>query len=144
MEEKLKSRLELVYSEYIEYKNFLKEHYKPQEQLRNEIIEQLKTETDTDNLLNLFFEKAEKQAMYQADFIKLQNRLFHTIEDYDDLIEIPQEIKEEVKNMKFTQIFKIKNGKDLVVDKDLVDAAKETIKNNIETLTKYFKQQEVL
>ena len=106
------------------------------------VAEKIKNQTDIDQIKQILFESSEKQMMYQADFIGLQNRLFHTIENYKDLIEIPQEVKKEVENIKFIQIFKIKNGKEIVVSQEIVDQAKDQIKNllskDMEGMLKFF------
>lgn len=142
MEDKIKSQLEKVYTEYIDYKEFLKDKIKRPEDIRKEVAQEIKGETDLSKIQNILFEKSEKQAMYQADFIGLQTRLFHTIENYKELMEIPQEIKTEVENIKFVQIFKIKNNTAIVVSEDVVNQAKENLKKaldtNFEMVTKFF------
>lgn len=142
MEEKIKAILEKVYTEFVEYKEFLKDKIKRPDEIRKEVAEKIKNQTDIDQIKQILFESSEKQMMYQADFIGLQNRLFHTIENYKDLIEIPQEVKKEVENIKFIQIFKIKNGKEIVVSQEIVDQAKDQIKNllskDMEGMLKFF------
>lgn len=142
MEEKIKANLEKAYTEFVEYKEFLKDKIKRPDEIRKEVAEKIKNQTDIDQIKQILFDSSEKQMMYQADFIGLQNRLFHTIENYKDLIEIPQEIKQEVENMKFIQIFKIKNGQEIVVSQEIVDQAKDQIKNllskDMEGMLKYF------
>lgn len=137
-EEKIKANLETVYMEYIDYKNYLKDKFKPQDVLRKEMSEKIKSEQDPEKIQQAFFDLAEKQSMYQSDFIGLQNRLFHTIEAYKDLIEIPQEIKRETENIKFQQIFKIKNNIEIAVNKELLEQSKKAIKDNFEVILKMY------
>ena len=138
MEEKVKSYLEKVYREFVDYKDYLKDKIKPQDQLRKEMAEKIAKDINTDDIQMEFFEIIDKQGMYQADFIGLQNRLFHTIEAYKDLIEIPEEVLTEVSSVKFKQIFKIKNGAEIVVNEELVEQAKAALKEHFEELKKYY------
>ena len=138
MEDKIKAVLEMVYTEYIEYKNFLKDIVKPQDTLRKEFAEEIKKETDIEKAQQSFFDLIEKQSMYQSDFIGLQNRLFHTVEAYKDLIEIPKEILEETSHVKFQQIFKVKNNIETVLNVELLAQTKKAIKDNFEAVLKMY------
>ena len=109
MEEKLTAYLEKVWNEYSEYKEYIKTISKPISELRSEVAQKITTETTPEQAQELFFEGFEKVMLHNGDFINQQNRLFYTVETLKTSIEIPQEIKDEVKNMQFVQIFAIKN-----------------------------------
>lgn len=141
MEDKIKAYLETVYTEYMEYKNYLKDKIKPQDVLRAELTEIIKVEQDPDKVQDAYFELIEKQTMWKSDFAGLQNRLFHTIDSYKDLIEIPHEIKIETENIRFRQIFKIKNAKETVVNKELLEQSKTAIKDNFGAIMKMLNAQ---
>ena len=142
MTENITAYLEKVWTEYSEYKEFIKSISKPIEELRKEVAQKITQETTAEQAQKLFFEGFEKIMLHNGDFIYQQNRLFYTVEAYKNIIEIPQEIKTEVENIKFTQIFKIKNNTEVVVSEEVVNQARENLKKaletNMEMVTKFF------
>jgi len=133
-----KAHLEKVYTEYIHYKEYIKDKIKQPEQIRKEIAEEIKTVTDIDKVQDLVYQKSEKNMIYQADFKNLMTRLYHTIEAYKDILEIPEEIKKEVEIYKFVQLLSIKNNMEKVVDQGAIDQIKEAIKVNVEQIKKFY------
>ena len=116
MEEQIKNYLEKAYTEYIEYENFLKSIIKPIDVVRKEIAEKITAETTEEEVTELYFNNVEKTLLHRRDFVEQRQRLFYTVEAYKDLMEIPQEIKDKVKEMSFIQIFGVKNGKEEVMN----------------------------
>lgn len=137
-----KAHLEKVYTEYIQYKEYIKDKIKQPDQIRKEIAEEIKTELNIDRIQDLVYQKSEKNLIYQADFKNLMTRLYHTIEAYKDILEIPEEIKEEVKLYKFVQLLSIKNNMEKVVDQAAIDQIKDAIKSNVEQIKKYYVSNE--
>ncbi len=142
MEEKLTPYLEKVWNEYSEYKEYIKTISKPISELRSEVAQKITTETTPEQAQELFFEGFEKVMLHNGDFINQQNRLFYTVEALKTSIEIPQEIKDEVKNMQFVQIFAIKNKESTVINEEALQFTKNQIaqgfSNGVEDFKKRF------
>lgn len=142
MEEKLTAYLEKVWNEYSEYKEYIKNISKPISELRSEVAQKITAETTPEQAQELFFEGFEKVMLHNGDFINQQNRLFYTVEALKTSIEIPQEIKDEVKNMQFVQIFAIKNKESTVINEEALQFTKNQIaqgfSNGVEDFKKRF------
>jgi hypothetical protein len=138
----MQAYLEKVWTEYIDYKDFIKENTKPAEELRKELASKITVGTTKEQAVEMVLEIMEKQNLYGADFRQQQNRLFFTVEAFKDEMEIPQEIKKELENVKFLQIFAIKNKKEEIIDQEALDFTKkqiaEVLSNGIEDFKKRF------
>lgn len=133
------SYLEKCYKEYIEYKNFLIEQSKKQVDAKTEIATVLKDIEDEDVITDLFFEKQSKIFLFQQDFLEQQRRLFFTVEALKNQIEIPEEIKKEVSNLTFNQIYYIKDGEEEVLSQEALDFTKNQIKEQLKLGVEKFK-----
>jgi|GEM_PF-5703541 len=131
MKEQLTAYLEQIWTEYLDYKEFIKSIAKPVEELRKEVAQKITPQTTAYEAQQLFFNGFEKIMLHNGDFINQQNRLFYTVEAYKNSIEIPQEIKTEVENLKFLQIFAIKDGKETVINQEALDFTKKQIEDII-------------
>lgn len=141
MTENITAYLEKVWTEYSEYKEFIKSISKPIEELRKEVAQKITQETTAEQAQQLFFEGFEKIMLHNGDFIYQQNRLFYTVEAYKNLIEIPQEIKTEVENIKFIQIFAIKDKKETVINQEALDFTKNQIASLMNEGVQQFKNR---
>lgn len=137
-EETIKAHLEKVFTEYIEYKNFLKEKVKPLEEIRKELMDELSEEQDPEVATQKLFEKQEKQTIYLQDLTNLLTRLYHTIQAYKDLVEIPDVITEEIKNFKFELFYSVKNNNAVEVNPERIVEIKNAIRQNIKPILKAF------
>lgn len=133
--------LEKVWTEYSEYKEFVKKISKPIEELRKEVASKVTINTTPEEAQELFFEGFEKTMLHNGDFVNQQNRLFYTVEALKHSIEIPQEIKKEVENVKFIQIFAIKDKKETVVNQEALDFTKSQIKQMMTNGVQEFKNR---
>lgn len=133
--------LEKVWTEYSEYKEFVKTISKPIEELRKEVASKVTINTTPEEAQELFFEGFEKTMLHNGDFVNQQNRLFYTVEALKHSIEIPQEIKKEVENVKFIQIFAIKDKKETVVNQEALDFTKSQIKQMMTNGVQEFKNR---
>lgn len=121
--------LEQIWTEYTEYKEYIKTIAKPIEELRKEVAQKITPNTTPEEAQQLFFSGYEKIMLHNRDFINQQNRLFYTVEAYKNIVEIPQEIKTEVENIRFLQIFAIKDGKETVINQEALDFTKKQIED---------------
>lgn len=132
--------LEKVWTEYFEYKEYLKSVMKPKEDLRKEVSSKVTIETTEDQLVDLYLNEVYKQTILEEDFRNQQNRLFYTVEALKNSIEVPKEIIEELKGMKFIQIFAIKNNKTEIIDEKALEFSKEQIRNSVKQGIEQFKK----
>jgi hypothetical protein len=141
MEEIVKAQLEGVYREYIEYRDYYKSIYKTPEERRDEIAKSVETLENKQNILDLVFELNFKYNMHEKDMMNLLTRLYHTVVAYQDIIEIPQEVKKEVENFKMIQAYTYKNGEEKEINKEENKQLKELLIQNYDTILKQFGEQ---
>jgi len=134
----IKAHLEKVYTEYITYKNHIKDKVKPLDVIREKFIKEIEGEEDLEKISEKLFEIQEKQTIFLQDLQGLLTRLYHTIEAYKDLLEIPKEILEEVSMYRFEQFYTIKNGKDFETNPEKIKEIKNAIKQNMKPILKAF------
>ena len=142
MTEGLKSQFEIVYQDFKKYEDFLKaesENIKKERENFNEFAVQNKDNMDL--VLERLFEINERPTFYREDFQKLGLKLYYTYETLQNVLEIPQEIRTEIENLKPRYYYNIFEGQAKVIDQEYVDKisslSKETYKQN---LKKYFEQ----
>lgn len=142
MTEGLKSQFEIVYQDFKKYEDFLKaesENIKKERENFNEFAVQNKDNIDL--VLERLFEINERPTFYREDFQKLGLKLYYTYEALQNILEIPQEIRTEIENLKPRYYYNIFEGQPKVIDQEYVDKisnlSKETYKQN---LKKYFEQ----
>ncbi len=141
MEEIIKSHLEGVYKEFIEYRNYYKSIYKTPEERRKIIAEKVTVETTEDETLDLVFTYNFKYNRHEADIYNLLSRLYHTIRAYQDLIEIPEELLKEVENFKMIQAYTFINGEEKELNKEENEHIKTALKQNYEKIVQEFNKQ---
>lgn len=141
MTENLTAYLEKVWNEYTEYKNYVKAIAKPIEELRAEVAKKITQNTTEQEAENIIFEGFEKNILHNGDFINQQNRLFYTVETLKGVVEIPQEILEELKNMKFIQIFAVKNRESTVINEEALEFTKSQIREGLSQGVENFKNR---
>lgn len=138
MQETLIAYLEKVFSEYMEYKSFILELIKSREKENQKMLETITDSSTDEEIIDLFYKNNEKFHLHQLDFANQHQRLFYTVEAYKNSIEIPPEIKEELKEKKFIQSFAVKNGKEEVVDQQAIQFTKEQIKKEFDKSREQF------
>ena len=139
------NHFEIVYQEYVEYKNFIKSgEDKLKERQNNFRKHAVESEKSIEELADEMFELSIEPMQETTDLKSLKDRLLYTYLALKDLIEIPKEVKEEIAEMeKHKNFFHIKNGKKEEVDvehnkklKEIYrDQHRENIKNLINPLT---------
>ena len=136
MQNKIELHLETVYKEYEEVKYYLTNFKKNIEEKKKKVAE--KTQNKTEEEVNeIFYKEIAWISALEGDLQQLTGRLYHTYQAYKDLIEIPQKIKEEVENLKFTLVFNVRAGEVEIVDKE----AYEFYKTQFFEGQKYLKSQ---
>lgn len=142
MEEVAKARLEGVYKEFTEYRDYYKSIYKTPEDRRKQIAEKIKDKKEEQDILDTVFELNFKYNMYEKDIMNLLTRLYHTAVAYQDIIEIPQEVKKEIENFKMIQSYTYKNGEEKEINQEENKQLKEALKENYNRILKEFGEKE--
>ena len=141
MQEELNAHLEKVWNEYTEYRDFLKSISKSPEDLRKEASEKMSKVTSKEEAIEIVCNVMEKQNLHQADFSQQLQRLFYTVDAFKGVIEIPEEIKKEVSNLEFIQIFAIKDKKETVINEKALEFNRNQIKSLMSNGVEEFKKR---
>lgn len=146
MKEVLESIFEVNYKEYKDYENFVKALAPLIKKDREDFQEFAKNNLEDESLLvEKMFDINAKPAYYQNDLILLQNRLVYSYETIKDVIEIPQEIKQEIENFVKPQLqYKVESGIAIEIDAEKTEKITKQAKENYLEIIKGFisKQKE--
>jgi hypothetical protein len=126
-----KAHLEGIYNEYLQYKEHYVKNYISVEDRRKKIAEKIDAESDKETIANTVFENNYKVTMQETDLHSILTKLAITTEAYQDLFEIPQEIKTAVESYKPLRYYAIKNGEEIELNPELKE---QQIKALIEQL----------
>lgn len=130
MEDIAKNHFEVVYKEYKEYENFAKNLAPKILKEREEFAKYMADNKDNaDDIVNKLVELNFKPSLYQADLQRLQMRLVYVFEAYDSIIEIPSEVKEEIKVLKPKQLFKIENNEAVEIEPEVIKNIEDNFKS---------------
>ncbi len=136
MQNKIELHLQTVYKEYEEVKYYLTNFKKNLEEKKKSVAEKTQNKTE-EEIEEIYYKDIAWITALEGDLQQLTGRLYHTHQAYKDLIEIPQEIKAEVENLKFTLVFNVRAGEVEIVDKE----AYAFYKNQFFAGQKYLKSQ---
>lgn len=142
MEEAAKAKLEGVYKEFLEYRDYYKSIYLSPEERRKQIAEKVKTTKEQQEIIDSVFELNFKYNMHEKDIMNLLTRLYHTAVAYQDIIEIPPEVKKEIENFKMIQSYTYKNGEEKEINQEENKQIKEALKENYDRILKEFQERE--
>jgi len=137
----LQNNFETVYKEYKDYLAYIesiKEEINSQrESFKNRVVS---GKDDEDTLVSALFDVSLKPIQHETDLKILRDRLIATFDAYRDILDFPEEVKEEVKNLvKPIQIYAIDNGKLIEVNKELNDTIREDARRKHLEYVKSFK-----
>lgn len=119
----LQNNFETVYKEYKDYASYI-DSIKEES---NSQVEDFKKRAVSGNeeesvLVSALFDLSIKPIQHQTDLKILRDRLIAVFDAYKILLEFPEEIKEEIKNLiRPIQIYSINNGKEIEINKDMND-----------------------
>jgi len=134
--EEIKTYIEKVFKEYLTLKNYLLTEVKSIEELKKEFAKASLENLNADD----YFEKIGWIALMQEDLFLQKAKLFFTMEAYKDIIEPPKEltdqIKKELEDVSFEQMFSIMGGERKITNKDKYNARKKEYFIQVENLKK--------
>ncbi len=116
-------KLEQVYKEYIEYKNFVELDNRTKEEIMTDIAK--KTIGENVDYGTILFEDYGIYKLERDDFNKIALKLYNYYYAFESFAEIPEYIAEEVKKINVRQMFLVKNGKKEIIDKEYFDLTKK-------------------
>lgn len=129
MEENLKLYFETVYKEYKDYESFVlsikDKVIQDRENFAKFAQENLE---DIDKIVDKIVEINENPILHENDLMRLQMRLVNTYDTVKEIVEIPQEIKEETEKLRFQQVFKIEDNKAIPINQDKLKTMRERTK----------------
>jgi len=132
----IKTYIEKVFKEYLSLKNYLLTEVKSIEELKKEFAKASLENLNADD----YFEKVGWIALMQEDLFLQKAKLFFTMEAYKDIIEPPKEltdqIKKELEDVSFEQMFSIIDGERKITNKDKYNARKKEYFIQVENLKK--------
>lgn len=132
----IKTYIEKVFKEYLTLKNYILTEAKSIEEIKKEFAKASLENLNADD----YFEKVGWIALMQEDLFLQKAKLFFTMEAYKDIIEPPKEltdqIKKELEDVSFEQMFSVIDGKREIINKDKYDARKKEYFIQVENLKK--------
>lgn len=134
----IKTYIERVFKEYLSLKNYLLTEVKNIEEVKKEFAKASLENLNADD----YFEKIGWIALMQEDLFLQKAKLFFTMEAYKDIIEPPKElteqIKKELEDVSFEQMFSIIDGERKITNIDKYNARKKEYFIQVENLKKQF------
>lgn len=130
----MQSKLQQIFKEYTDLKNYIQEDNKNIEKLKKEVHDQaLKFET-LEEKASFYFDELGYKSLIHVDLMEKKKELYYVYQAYKDLIEIPSNIIEELIEYKVNTVFAIIDGEKTVLDKNLYDSyRKQSVEWSIET-----------
>jgi hypothetical protein len=132
----IKTYIEKVFKEYLLLKNYILTEAKNIEEIKKEFAKASLDNLNADD----YFEKVGWIALMQEDLFLQKAKLFFTMEAYKDIIEPPKEltdqIKKELEDVSFEQMFSIIDGERKTINKDKYEARKKEYFIQVDNLKK--------
>jgi len=121
----MQNNLQQAFKEYTDLKNYILEDSKNTEDLRKKVSEESDYLENIEQKADLLFEKLGYKSLLQLDLIEKKKELYYLYLAYRDLIEIPDEIKDELEDYKINSVFTIISGEKKLINKDIYDSYKK-------------------
>lgn len=133
----MQTKLQQIFKEYTDLKNYIQEDSKNLEKVKKEVHDQALQLDDVSDQAGLYFDKIGNVEILKIDFLEVQKKLYYTYEAYKDLVQVPEEIKTEIKDYKIKSVFAIIDGKKEIIDKDLYNSYRKQSQEYSVQLDKY-------
>lgn len=138
----MQNKLEQLFKEYLELKDYIQEDSKNIESLKKEVASKALELYDIEDKASLYFDTIGEKEIFKIDFLELQKKLYYFYQAYKDLIEIPESISKELEDYKVKGVFAIKNGKKEIIDKELYNFYKQQHRDYTLGVEEYLKLKE--
>lgn len=133
----MQTKLQQTFKEYIDLKNYIQEDNKNLEEQKKKAHNEAVLLDELDDQSGYFFEKIGYKDLLRIDFEEAKKKLYYLILAYNDLVEIPVEIKEEIQDYKPKSVFTIIDGKKEIIDKELYETYKKQHQDYARNLVEY-------
>lgn len=123
----LQNNFETVYKEYKDYKSYM-DSITGEVNAQREAFKEKATsgKYSDDTLVSALFDISIKPIQHETDLKILRDRLIAYFDAYRDVLEFPEEVKEEIKNLtRPIQIYNVANGQLIELNKELNDNIRE-------------------
>ncbi len=139
----LQNNFETVYKEYKDYKFFVESIGDEIKAQRDAFKERaVSGKDDDDTLVSALFDLSIKPIQHDTDLKILRERLINTYDAYRDVLEFPEDVKEEVRNLiRPLQIYNVSNGSLVEINKEKNDLFREEARKNHSELVKSLRLQ---
>lgn len=137
----MQTKLQQIYKEYLDLKNYIQEDNKNLEKVQKELHDKALELENIEDKVGLYFDMLGSKEILKIDFLEAQKKLYYLVEAYDKLVEIPAEIKNEIQDYKVKTVFAIIDGKKEIIDKDLYNSYR---KQNIEYSVQLDKYNQII
>lgn len=136
MKEIAENIFEVIYKEYKEYETFFSPKIKTAEERRTEIAKYVvDNKEDQQGIIDKVFESGVGYLFHEKDLNNLKTKLYHTFKAYEDILEIPQEVRLEINNFKIEPLyFIIENGVEKELNKELISNIKNQIRQEYDRI----------
>jgi len=118
----IQNNLQNAFQEYQDLKEYIIESTKkPLEERKKEVADKALEKETFEEQMQCYFEEFGESNILGIDFLELQRKLYYTYLAYKDLIEVPENIKKEIEDLKIGTVFSIIGGKKEITNKELYE-----------------------
>lgn len=127
----------MAFKEWKEYRDFFFSEIDRQNKAVKESVPEIVSNlTDTEKILEFFYDTRLYPMMYETDFNLLSFKLVTIYQTLKDDIKVDDEAQKEIDNLlkgyKSSQKFVVRSGKAEPINPELIEAAKKQFKNSVE------------
>ena len=133
----MQTKLQQIYKEYTDLKNYIQEDNKNLEEAQKKAHNEAINFETLDEQSAHFFNEFGYRDLLRIDLEEIKKKLYYYIQAYDDLVEVPENIKTEIQDYKVKTVFAIIDGKKEIIDKELYDIYKKQHQDYAQKIADY-------
>lgn len=133
----MQTKLQQIFKEYTDLKNYIKEDNKNLEEAKKKAHNEAVLLETLDEQSSYYFDKLGYKSILLIDLEEITKKLYYFVKAYDDLVEIPPEIKNEIEDYKLKSVYTIIDGKKEIIDKELYEIYKKQHQEYAQNLAEY-------
>lgn len=120
----MQTKLEQIYNDYLELKNYILKDSETVEKVKKEVQEEALTLETIEQQASLYFDRLGYKSILNLDLIEKKKELYYTYEAYKNLVEVDDKIKDELQDYKVNAVFAVVGGKKEIVSQELLNSYK--------------------
>lgn len=133
----MQTKLQQIFKEYTDLKNYIQEDNKNLEEAKKKAHNEAILLETLDDQSGYFFDQIGYKDLLRIDLEEVTKKLYYFVKAYDDLVEIPGEIKNEIEDYKVKSVYTIIDGKKEIIDKELYEIYKKQHQEYAQNLAEY-------